>query len=61
MNPRLKDLLHLGLILLASVLLIFGVLMAYEDRNVLLGILIVLVGWVLVSLVSIFVKSEART
>ena len=61
MNPHLKDLLHIGLIILASILLVVGVLMAYEDRNVLLGILIVLVGWVLVSLVSMFVKSEART
>ena len=61
MNPHLKDLLNIGLIILASILLVVGVLMAYEDWNVLLGILIVLVGWVLVSLVSIFVKSEART
>jgi len=61
MTPRLKDLLNLVLIMLASVLLVLGILMAYEDWNVMLGILIVLVGWVLVSLVQMFVKSEART
>jgi hypothetical protein len=59
-NQHLRDLLHLGFIILASGLLVLGVLMAYEEWNVLLGIIIVVIGWILVSLVRMFVKLEAK-
>jgi len=50
---------YLGLIILASVLLIWGVLMAYESWNALIGVMIVLVAWVLLSLIHLFVR-EAK-
>ena len=61
LNPRVKDLLHIGFIILASILLVVGVLMAYEEWNVVLGVVIVVIAWILISMVRMLVKSEART
>ena len=59
MSGLSRDALHLGLIILASVLLVWGVLMAYESWNALIGVMIVLVAWVLLSLIHLFVR-EAK-
>jgi hypothetical protein len=53
------DTVYLGLIVLASVLLVWGMLMAYENWNALIGVMIVLVAWVLLSLIHLFVR-EAK-
>jgi len=55
-----RSALCLGLIILASVLLIWGILMAYETWSALTGILVIVVGWVLLSLVRVFLKTEAK-
>jgi sterol desaturase/sphingolipid hydroxylase (fatty acid hydroxylase superfamily) len=60
MSGLSRDALHLGLIILASVLLIWGVLMAYETWSALTGILVIVVAWVLLSLVHTFVRGEAK-
>ena len=59
MNPTTKNALNLGLIMLATVLLVLGILMAYESWNALIGVMVVLVAWVLLSLIHLFVR-EAR-
>ena len=60
MNPTTKNALNLGLIMLASVLLVWGILMAYENWNALTGVVVIVIGWVLLSLVHTFVKSGAK-
>jgi uncharacterized membrane protein len=59
MNPTTKNALNLGLIMLATVLLVLGILMAYESWNALIGVMVVLVAWVLLSLIHLFVR-EAK-
>jgi len=61
MSGLSRDALHLGLIILASVLLIWGVLMAYESWNVVLGVVVVVIAWILISMVRMFVRSEVKT
>jgi len=61
MSGLSRDALHLGLIILASVLLIWGVLMAYEEWNVVLGVVVVVIAWILISMVRMFVRSEVKT
>jgi len=60
MNSHIKDVLNLSLIMLATALLIWGILMAYEDWNALTGVVVIVIGWILLSLVHTFVKSEAK-
>jgi hypothetical protein len=60
MNETAKDLLCISLIVAATLLLVWGVLMAYEDWSVLLGIMILLVGWILVSLIRMMLRTEAE-
>jgi hypothetical protein len=60
MNQHLKHLLNLSLIMLATALLIWGILMAYENWSALTGIVVIVIGWVLLSLVHTFVKREAK-
>ena len=55
-----RSALCLGLIILAAILLVWGILMAYETWSALTGILVIVVAWVLLSLVHIFLKTEAR-
>jgi positive regulator of sigma E activity len=55
-----RSALCLGLIILAAILLVWGILMAYETWSALTGILVIVVAWVLLSLVHTFVRGEAK-
>jgi hypothetical protein len=48
------------LIVVASFLLVGGMVIAYTSSNVLVGVLVVVVGLVLVSIVRDFLKKEAK-
>ena len=54
-----RSALCLGLIILAAILLVWGILMAYETWSALTGILVIVVAWVLLSLIHLFVR-EAK-
>ena len=60
MSESFKNLLCLLLAVLATMLLVWGILVAYNDSNILIGIMAILVGWILVSLLRMFLGRSVR-
>ncbi|HEX9908632.1 MAG TPA: hypothetical protein VGB78_09260 [Thermoplasmata archaeon] len=60
MSESFKNLLCLLLAILATMLLVLGILIAYNDWNALIGIVVLLLAWILVSLVQTFLKRSVK-
>jgi len=59
-SESFKNLLCLLLAILATMLLVLGILIAYNDWNALIGIVVLLLAWILVSLVQTFLKRSVK-
>ena len=60
MSESFKNLLCLLLAILATMLLVLGILIAYNDWNALIGIVVLLLAWILVSLLRMFLGRSVK-